>query len=434
MKRIIFLLLPILFISCSKEEDPKPSFSTQSYTAEIGDLITLKGNNLGSVTSVNIFSEEYNVPGFIIVEESRGTYKQPSFTGQTETEIQFILPEVYADSYIIRVGDQDLQLNIKGFIPMKNDLDFERERLTGVKVIDENKALVTADRTLYLLENGYHDKKLISREVHFFDVLENGDSWYARSSDAEFYEIYYNAAGSPSYNLLTNFNRRDLNDHGGYFYPYNIFITPEKQIFISSGNGTFVIQNNEIMNVINIYPGLEAYTPEEREIYSFRLTPAGTVYGQLSYGNGYLNLNPMDNTFEFSEEFSSDVRGPIFRDNIGYLFLPWENRFYKSIDSGLTWIESSTLTPNTGEELRGAEMNVIDSNTVLLFLHTSKDSSFPYTTAYITRDGGNNWQEKKRFNAPRQIELSVHESDLNKHGGLIFFWKFTSYQLYKYVR
>lgn len=430
MKKIIYILFPLFIISCSKGEDPKPSLSDQSYSAEIGDIITLKGNNLGGVQSVTIFSGEYSVPGVTIVEESRGSYQNPFFTKQTETEIQFVLPELYADSYIMRVGDQEIPLNIKGFIPLNDVLDFQVDKLTGVKLIDENKALVVRDRNLYQLDNGYHDVTLISRNVRFYDYLENGDSWYAKISDGEFYEIHYSDAGNSSYNLLTTFHRRDINPIGSH--PSDIIITPEKQIFFSLANKAYVKINDEIKSINDVYPGFEAYSEEEREIYSFQLTPSGTVYTRLNYGNGYLSLNPGDSTFVFTEKFTSMPEGPIFRDNIGYLLLPWENRLYKSTDSGLTWTESSTSTPTHGEELWYTKMNVIDANTILLFVHSSTGYDFPYTIAYITRDGGNTWQERKRFNGPREIDRFAQHSDLKENGGLVFFTD-TYSQLYKYV-
>lgn len=431
MKRIIYLLVVLLIVSCSPEEDPKPSVSTQSYTAEIGDLITLRGNNLGGIQSINIFSKKHSVAGAVIFEESRGTYQNYSFINQTETEIQFILPELYADSYVIKVGDQEIPLNVKGFIPINNVLDFQRAKLSGVKIIDENKALGALDSNLYLLNNGYLDKKFISDGVVFFGVLENGDSWYTKTIDYELYEIYYNLAGTTSYNLLTTFKNRQL-DPVGVYRPHDILVTPEKQIFISHPEGIFVLENNVIKKAVDIFPGLDAYSPDEREIFTFQLTPAGTIYAQLNRGHGYVSLNPKDYTFAFSRKFSSDVTGPVFRGNTGYLILPWENLFYKSTDSGITWSESPTPTPTHGE-IWNAKMNIMDANTVLFFVH-SYAGSLPYTIAYITRDGGNSWQERKRFDAPTQIERYVRSSDLIEHGGLIFFTTNVFSQLWKYVQ
>ena len=430
MKNTIYLFLTLIVFSCAKDEEPKPSFTTQSYSAEIGDIITLKGENLASVKSINIYSADYTVPGEIIVQESGLTYRRPSFINQSESEIQFTLPELYADSYIMEVGDLEIPLKIKGFIPLTDIIDLAVNPITGIKVIDEEKALVTRESDLYLFENGYHNQRFLSRDVHYFGSFENGDSWYVKSNDWRFYEIFYNEANSSEYNLLTSFNKSEIPDR---YNIRDIVVTLDKEIYISNDYEGFLLLNGEFKNIVDIYAGLEAYSKEEIEIDKFKLTPSGLLYTELNQSFGFLILNPKDLTFAFSEEFTSYIEGPSFANNTGYLMLPLENRLFKSTDEGRSWSESSVRTPTHGDEEEYYSMNIIDANTIIYLVHSYTGYNHPYTIAYKTTDGGNSWREQKLFNHPREIDKYARYSDIKENGGLVFFIDHGTPQLYKYI-
>lgn len=445
MKKYFFILFCSLIVSCSPDEKNVPSLITQSYTAEIGDLVTITGTNLLQVETVRIFSTEYNVPGATIYNKPGELLHHKFFTFHSDTEIQFVLPQLYAESYVMQIGTQEIPLRLKGFIPLFEEYPFELQEIMGLKVLNDEEALGTTrvdipTRNLHLFKNGFYETQKISSNVQFFNVLENADSWYAKSTDFNLYEIYYKSSSSPSYSFLNSFNTRDLDYLS--MNPDNILITPEKQIFIFTQNGIFIKQNNELKKAVELFEGLEAYPKQERNIFDLKLTSQGNIHGKVilnpgasssDYEYAFISMNPKNFTFNISERLLSEPVGPQFKSSTGYFLLPRNKKLYKTTDSGLTWSESATPIPYTDGYFYNAQIKVLDAQSILLFLHTSTNDKLPYTTVYKSSDGGDSWQLKKRFNHPRQVDLFLFQSDFANRSGLFYFTNFSSRQLWKYL-
>lgn len=430
MKKYFYLLFLFSIISCSPEEDTVPSFTTQSYTAEIGEIITITGTDLSGIHSIRIIGTEAGVQGATVYDKPGYTRDYYSFKSKTNSEIQFVLPELYSESYVMRMAEQEFPLSVKGFIPLYNVFDFYDKMITGLEIIDDDKAFVRLNKTLYLLENGYNKPYPIADEVHFFGVLENGDTWYATSTDYNVYEIFYSVSGAFSYTPLSTFIKTSIQ---GSTDLRDMIITPEKHVYFSAEKGIFIIKENEVRKATDIFPDLETHSLEERVVSELQFTPEGKIYGKLDNSNGYLVLDTENLSYHFTPKFGSHPKVE-FYDKTGYLFLPSENKLLKSVDSGLTWSEFPIPTPAAEGTLRASKFNVLDEDTILIFLYSGVGSELAYTTVYITEDGGRSWQTRKQFNKPIEKENFMYFSDFKNNSGLLYFTDiFSSKILMKYV-
>lgn len=437
MIKRLYLLAFLFIISCSVEkEDHQPQVDSESYTAQIGDLITLTGTNLLEVETIRIFSRDYNAPSAIIYAEYGESLQDHYLESQTDTEITFVLPVLNAESFVLQVGDQEIPLQVKGFIPLNVSGYDGWDGIMDIKVVDDDKAFALYGKDLFLFTNGYYDMQKVSGNVHFFGILENGDQWYARSSDYELYEIFYKNSSGSSYEVLTSFSKRQLDYLNTN--PHNIIVTSQKEVYIFSHRGIFIKRDGKLHKAIDLYDGLEDLIDEEDVV--LQLSPQGKIHGEVLVdpgnpnNNSYfiLTLNPTNHTYHHSQIFNSHPTDLQIKNNTGFVLLIQEREIYKSLDGGNKWNKSSDF-PTISGEIRSANLEMIDENTALLFLHTSVGASLPYTTVYKTSDGGQNWEVFRRFNSPVQKEKFLYKSDFANTKGLFYFTDFTWDQLYKYI-
>ena len=162
----LLLLLFIIFYNCS-EDDSFPSSTVYSVTPNktfIGDTLTLVGQNLTTITAISLRNEAVN----------KG---QPvtNFISKTDTEIKFIVPELYHQNVTVYANapvNPGIEIELFGFIPYSKpntDLTYRDARIQQLLNDDVVFYRTAYNNGRFKLVNNFTDKiTLPSKDENLF--------------------------------------------------------------------------------------------------------------------------------------------------------------------------------------------------------------------------------------------------------------------------
>lgn len=405
---VVFLFF--LTSACEKDEAVRAEYETKSFTAKLGDTLTIKGSNLDRIGQITFASDASQTLSPAV------TTKSHRFVIHTSDSIQVIVPKLYSDKVFLNIGSEKLDLNIVGFIPM--DLPFYdfTGNVESLKVIDEEVAFVLYTNytlnnlTLYRLTNGYYDAVPVAKNVHFFGFFDAANGWYVGSENSRDYTLYFTEDQGQSYTARYSFSEADL-EYANIKFVYAI---NESQVLLGTSKKTYVVENDELIPLEEKFPNLEPGDASLSRIYSRE--------GEVLYGiRNDWNLM----SFDFEKEvgtvldfnkFSTNFK---FFGDIGYVST-WNEMneiLYKSEDKGKTW--NLVKTPQY-ELMSTPYVDFINAKTGFLFInHRKKKYDFNTATAWITENGGASWQKYYNFYQEHKgISLNMI-SDFKGNTGLL---------------
>ena len=425
MKNIFNALLFFLIISCTPEDQLSPNFQTNTYSAKIGDTVTLKGENLSAITNITFGNQSFSA--------STTKLESHRFLNQSDNEIRFILPEFTGEKIQMNAGGHKLMLDVKGFIPL--DIFDIISPIYDIQIIDEKSAIISTGEKLYLLYDGFYKKKLLSSATNFFGAFENGDSWYIiKNQEAEIFQVYFKSSNEDNFSIIKEFESP---------IPYynsisDMIFTQDMDVLInikiSSESRKYFVIGNEVKELKDIIPNLpDIGINGEFEVYKFLQSPNGEIYCRPNYASDYLVLDlnnksfrtvknlggSMDQVIDFYKNSAFDIS----KDSLGI-----------SRDFGKNWIyENVSLEKDFLSGYRGTTFNTLDSNTLIICQNEKHINNDPYSKAYISINGGLSWEEEKTFKKYQEAA----KADFAENTGLVFMFSthfYSSHELYKYVR
>ena len=418
MKRfyLIFAIL-FLFFNCSKNDSEdvlalvESIYPTQTF---IGDTLTLTGQNLLRLSKITMRNEDVDLANQV-----------NSFISQSDTEIKFIVPELYHENVTVYTTSDNpgLEIELFGFIPYSYPNNGTEYRHAQINQIFND------------------DIAFFEKEVYGDERFKLTNSYTTKSSlplrDEEDIEIYYATedsgwilAASAGYNnsaiysFENNINNRNLEYN---ISGEDILLDRIKQIEFLSNNSAYImyrdgimfrVTDGEVTSFSDLYPDLSntPYLSNEymENTFSFEVIEDGTIVISPGNQNYILRINDTNVNAIY---FDTTVRDLRFYDNEGSLYS--NQKIYKTVDYGITWTEFENrfaLGESDGIQYLGGSQYLIYQN----------DSfNFDYKI-YISLDNCNSWELIYSWSIPMGL-IELYENygfGWRSNNGLLKFRKF----------
>ncbi|MFV9482332.1 WD40/YVTN/BNR-like repeat-containing protein [Christiangramia sp. ASW11-125] len=370
MKKIPFILLLLLSLACSKNDEPSVESdvikitSTAPEFVRIGEIVTFSGNNLDRITDFKVG----NKFGEII--------------DASEKEIKVSIPTVYKTSFSLKAYNgfievESIPLNLIGTYPEEND--FTNYDIHKLQLVDETRAYCMTNNNIYKSSNGGKNWVLqystnlnitsiyfVNKEVGWFGTMD-GKLFKTIDGGNTFTEIFQSIVDYMSRPIM-DIKFKNIND--GY---------------ILNSKGDIYKTENGI---------------DFQQIYD---------YPNEKYGNAieFWNLDLKDDFLIANSEYALVVKKPgspnfqilefeksvwdiqIVNSNVIYLSTYWDDslRLLKSNDFGNNW----EVTSNT----RIQKFYFVNENKGIGF---APNEGYDYHIVYETNDGGKSWNNQFKFN------------------------------------
>jgi len=396
----IIILVSLFFINCSKE-DSKPNAIVDSISSTqtfIGDTLTLMGQNLDEISNLYLSNGSVDVPS-----------NQPTIISRTNTEIQFVMPELYHEEVTLYFngGDSSIDLELKGFIPFSRRNFMEgpyREGFglmkLGQVVNDDLSFFIPEDSGLLKATNRLDEQEMISSfnnkkvvDCHFFNE-ERGWIVTVLSTVSGFYtyNFYFTEDGGDSISLEHSINGDDveINANGGI---RSVHFINENLGYIYTGNQIIRFSNGVFENMANIYSEVEYdYYSSYREP---EITNNGIVYLYKAGSINNMTITRIENNIVSQITTDGIIQKVKFLDNnLGYYYT-WDNKVFKTIDSGVTWNElniTNNITTDDNRIYQSYRYSFIEENQIIRYRAYNYSNHVTWRYEYhISSDQGLTW-------------------------------------------
>ena len=373
-------------LSCQEDLDiPDRNGIVESISPQIGtegDIITLHGTNMDQISSVSFNHKNTSL------SEYNTFFYSDRFIEQNESELSFLLPELYHTDVLIN----GIDFNYRGFMDLKN---FKGSN--NMQILNEKIAFNNDDQVLYKSSDSFFSWTSIyefsgNGEISSFYCLDEENIWIA----LQYYSgetgtgIYYSMDGGITFNLKYEVENPVSN---------MFFSTVSDGLFVDVEQNMYLIENDVITHIYNRYPELTNFPNSVDGLYDFTVIDTGSIIVRPNRGSHIIKIE--DDVVTYYELDSTPRRLPVFFENTG--FLETTNR----IGNGPNDTEKYILK----SEDHGESWNLIQTFEnpypySIAFINKDVGLSFyPETESIlITQDAGINWEE---FSAFPDISLSA---------------------------
>ena len=429
MKYLILIVLVSLF-SCSKDDTSSTKASVNKITPAntfIGDTVTLTGTNLNNLTRISLVNEEP-------AEKSSQVLNDNDFLSKTDTEIKFIVPEMYHENVTVytTTDSPGIQINLYGFIPYSYINNGSIYRYAEVKqLLSDDIALLESNQFFierFKMTNNLTDyNPLPSRNT-------NDHNYYYTSEDsgyilAEGANVWYNI-----YSFEDHINNRSLEygityeDLNGKEISHIEYVSNSSAYVMNRIGEMFRVSDGQITSFSDLYPALEntPYMTDDymKYTYSFQVLEDNSIIISPWYQNYILRFNATDVEVIYFDDSPSQSHEhgrnePVFFGNTGAFYS--NQKIFKSNDYGLTWNEYDvdvTMDEYDGiQYLGGSQFSLHDGS-------YRNDSSI--RPKYLSTDNGATWKLiYNSYDAIRDLKMSDHYGlATSEQHGLFKFIKF----------
>lgn len=393
----LLLLLFIIFYNCS-EDDSFPSSTVYSVTPNktfIGDTLTLVGQNLTTITTISLRNEAVN----------KG---QPvtNFISKTDTEIKFIVPELYHQNVTVYANapvNPGIEIELFGFIPYSKpntDLTYRDARIQQLLNDDVVFYRTAYNNGRFKLVNNFTDKiTLPSKDENLFGYTDYSyhytseySGWIVASGDNYYdYDIYSFTNDINNRSFEYSISYEELNGES----IHQIEFLNNNLAYIMNREGEmFQILNGQLTNFIDLYPNLinTPYVLREYSAYvdSFQVLEDNSIIIYVPRQKYIFRFseNNVNLTYFESNVFTTYENGfsePVFFSNVGGFYS--NQKIYKSYDYGLTWSSHSIEVAMDSED----GIQFIGGSHFLL--HDGAGPNDPTKRRkYISTDNGMTWK------------------------------------------
>lgn len=428
-KNYLILIVLVSFINCSKEDSSTPKATVNTITpinTFIGDTLTLVGQNFTNLNRISLVNEETNA--------EKNSQIVTNFISKTETEIKFIVPELYHQNVTVyTTGDNPgIEINLFGFIPYSYPNNGSIYRNAEVRQL-LNDDIVFLESDTYFIE-----RFKLTNNLTDYNPLplrkENDYSYYYTSEDsgwilAQGVDVRYNV-----YSFIDNINNRNLEysilneDINGERISQIEYVS-NNLAYIMNGRGEmFQVLNGQITSFYDLYPGLNntPYMSNDYRTYTstFQVLEDNSIIISPWYQNYILRFSDTNfNVIYFESNpthyYENNISEPMFFGNIGAFYS--NKKIFKSNDYGITWNEYDvdiTMDEYDGIQFLGGSQ--------FLFHDGSYRNDASKRHKYISTDNGATWKLIfSSYDLVRDLEISDQYGIANsRQYGLFKFRKF----------
>lgn len=407
MKNKYFILIVLIsFFSCSKEESStKATVNTITpINTFIGDTLTLVGHNLTNLTRISLVNEEIDAAQLVT-----------KFVSKTDTEIKFIVPELYHENVTVytTADNPGIEIELFGFIPYSYPNNGSIYRHAEVRQLLSNDIAFLESETFYTerfkLTNNLTDyNPLPSRKErdYSYNYTSEDSGWILTRGDTVNYSVYSFTNNIHNRSFEYNISDEDIN----YESISHIEYVSDNLFYIMTQKGEmYQVLNGKATNFYDIYPGLNntPYMSDDYKTYtySFQVLEDNSIIISPWHQNYIIRFT--DTSFDVlyfegmpSTLHESGLSKPIFFGNTGAFYS--NQKIFKTNDYGLTWKEYNVDFPMEkydGIQFLGGSQFILHDG--------SYRNDFAKRHKYISNDNGASW--KLIFishNVVRDLEIS----------------------------
>lgn len=415
------LILTILFLNCTKDnvEEKTVIESISSKNTFIGDTLTIRGQNINLINSISI--EQY---------KKDNSFYNPNIISRTNTEIKFVIPELYDESIRIYTGENNptFDVEVHGYIPYsrrsyEDDNPFRNMKIT--QLVNDDVAFFIPESTFFISQIGglvrfteNYDKPEV---LNFFNNMEVVDCHFFSKDKGwiivinmtvggliDNYHFYYTEDGGKTVTLKNTVSGIKFKNE----YISNVTYVDENLGYISTSRfGYYRVNGTEIENINTIYPELTTkYNYADGEFENLKVLDNGVVLLYNSYDNANnKNIIRIENNTFTNFITENSAQNITFFKNKG--FYNTNNKIFESNDYGLSWRQSTTSSDwSSNSEYQF--LKIIDANQFLRRRYY-QTNTMNYAKYEVSFDGGKTW--KNCFGLPYE---NVRFLDFNENYGL----------------
>lgn len=420
IKRIGFLILVFTIFNCSKDESSSPAIvnSITPVNTFIGDTLTLVGQNLSDISYVGLYNEEA-----LYGNSASGV---SSFISKTDTEIKFIVPELYHENVTLYAKSVKIgEVNLVGFIPFssRNVINPFPEITKVLQILNDDLAfLKLEDGGLLRATDKFNNLEVLPvfnnmdiRACHFFNAEKGWVIVYV--SQASVYRFYSTEDGGNTLSLEHSVNPYVLDDGNRPFYSIK-YINNNLGYFHLGGN-VYRVDDSGVENIKSLYLELNTSPNSDEDFSIFDILDNETI---LLYRQNEMCIVNIENNSVTIVPVSGGVSDFKFFGNVGYYKAG--STIAESTDYGQTWNELSTLN-NWHTNFEYGFLDILGPNQFLRTKFNQTNSSLP-AKYEITFDNGQIWSTCY-FNKSENVRLIAHSNNLGFADGSFRYFKFINF-------
>jgi hypothetical protein len=396
--RLLTLLCITCLLNCSEDNNQQNPIvnSLSSTNTYIGDTLTVTGTNLNQIGNISLYNED--------IDEIFSD--QANIISKTETEIKFIVPELFHEKVTVYFGSNidPIDLELYGYIPYKfefNGTIFRNAEVT--QILNDNIVFCYHDNwnQRFKLTDNYGNLETLpsgnSNSESYYYITEN--TGYILTSDFFNFQIYSFNGDINNRNFEYNISKADLNTSTNSNLRDIKFISDNLAYVMNDDGEMFQVLNGAVTSFQNLYPGLSS-TPYMSQEYmdftsdfqvledsSILITPWAQNY-ILRVGNGEVNVLTFSANLTNGNNYSNTRTKPTFINSQGGFYLKGEHKIYKSNDYGQTWTANDINFPNDDNIV----IEYLGGNQFILHRYLINPSNIGLKSKYISTDNGNSWR------------------------------------------
>lgn len=394
-------------LSCSEDNNNQQSpiiNSLSSTNTFIGDTLTLAGTNLNQIGNISLFNED--------IDEVFSD--QADIISKTDTEIKFIIPELYHHKATIYFGSNidPIDIELFGYIPYKFEFNGTIFRDAEVmQILNDNIVFCYHDnwnQRFKLTDNFSNIENLpsdsSSSERYYYTDENNG---YILTSSFFDFQVYSFNDDVNNRNFEFSISKANLNNGTNSYLKDVKFISGNLAYIMNKDGEMFQVLNGVVTSFQNLYPELNSTPYMSQEYIDFTsdfqvledssiiITPWAQNY-ILRIGNEEANVLTFTANLTHGNNYSNTRTKPTFINSQGGFYLKGEHKIYKSNDYGQTWTANDINFPNDDNIV----IEYLGENQFILHRYLINPSNIDLKSKYISTDNGNSW--RRIFYSPRE--------------------------------
>ena len=344
--RLLTLLCITCLLNCSEDNNQQNPIvnSLSSTNTYIGDTLTVTGTNLNQIGNIRLYNED--------IDEIFSD--QANIISETETEIKFIVPELFHEKVTLYLGSSDrIDLELYGYIPYKFEFNGTVFRNAEVKqILNDNIAYCYHDNwnQRFKLSNNFTNLENLpsgnSDDEKYYYLNEN--TGYILTSDFFNFQVYSFNDNINNRSIEYSISKAELNNGTNSYLRDVKFVSNNLAYIMNKDGEMFQILDGIATPFQDLYPELNS-TPYMSQEYmdfttNFKVLEDNSIIITPWYQNYIFNIkNGEANTITFNGSTSSydsitnNISEPTFINNLGGFYSKTEHKIYKSNDYGQTW-------------------------------------------------------------------------------------------------
>ncbi|MCF7561171.1 hypothetical protein L3X39_11030 [Sabulilitoribacter multivorans] len=385
--KLFSLVLITCLCSCSQDgNEPKPIFKLSSTNTFIGDTLTVSGKNLDQIVNIRIFNEDID-PVYSDLA---------NLISKTNTEIKFIVPEMYNEKATIYFGSnlESIDIELFGYIPFSYQNNGTIIRNAQIDQILDDDIAYCYHRNwsqrfklydYYSKLEGLPPLNRANNSLYYY--VEENIGYHLVSNGTRFQVFSFNDKIGTR-NLEFNMSYEDLNQP--LFVRKMEFVTNNLAYIMTNNYEIFQVIDGVVMAFNDLYPQLNNIPYS-----SFKVMNDDSIILFSNEQNYIIKLkNGEVNQINFAENaghydnFINVYIHPTFFNNEGGFYSKTEHKIYKSVDYGQTW---SAYDVNFAYD-ENMFIQYLGGNQFILHRYLISPNNIDLKSKYISTDNGKSWR------------------------------------------